>query len=683
MDAGILSESVSKLPGVGKARLALLNRLGIFTVEDLISFFPRTYEDRTRLVAVNELVVGEPACFRAVVISLPRTNRIRGSLSLTKFKVADATAKLELVFFNSPYVSDRIQYGKEYIFYGTLQDGYRPQMTNPVFEDEENAGTVTSCILPIYPLTEGLKNTFLSALIQRVLPDCLPVLPEVLPGSVRDRYHLISASDAYRIIHAPKSLEQLCDARRRLVFEEFFLFSAGLALLRSEREQAVVPPWNNTDLSAFEASLPYTLTDAQNAVLQDMQADVAGGHPMNRLIQGDVGSGKTILAAAAAYMAYQNGKQAAFMAPTEILAEQHFKTLSRQLSPLGMEIALLTGSLSQSEKKWLKQRLADGKIDLIIGTHALLTQAVSLPRLGLVITDEQHRFGVRQRGLLAEKAAHPHMLFLSATPIPRTLSLILYGDMDVSVIGELPPGRKPVETYLVPESMRTRINAFIRKQVEDGHQVYIVCPAVEEAEGSDLKSAEQWSQTLQKAVFPDLRVGLLHGQMKGAEKDDIMRAFAAHDMDILVATTVIEVGVDVANATLIVIEDADRFGLSQLHQLRGRVGRSSVQSYCVLFSSTQSAETRERLKAFCQTNDGFRIAEKDLALRGPGDFFGNRQHGLPQFRVASLGADLQTLREAQEATRCLESDSLLSLPEYRPLAARIQELFSKSEPVIN
>ena len=683
MSSSVLQQPVTVLPKIGKARTAQLEKLGVHTLYDLITYFPRAYEDRTHMVKIDDLVVGEPACFRAIVASIPHTSRIRDRLTITKLTVADETARLRLVFFNQPYVGDMLKYGKEYCFYGVIQEDYGAQIQNPQFEDAEKCGIVTNRILPVYSLTEGVKNKWLGETIAAALEKCLPDIVDILPESVRSRYQLISARDAYRAIHTPKSFSELENAKRRLIFEEFFIFSAGLAMLRAGREEQRKPAWQKTDVGDYLRALPYSLTNAQMQALKDIQTDVVSGHPMNRLIQGDVGSGKTAVAAAAAYLAYLNSEQAAMIAPTEILAEQHYHSLCRLLQPFGMHIELLTGSLTAADKKNIKARLENREIDFVIGTHALLTDDVSMPSLGLVITDEQHRFGVRQRGTLAAKGVNPHLLFLSATPIPRTLSLILYGDMDVSVIAELPPGRKPVETYLIGENMRQRIFAFIRKQVAAQHQVYVVCPAVEESADSELKSAELWAEVLQKTVFPDLRVGLLHGKMKSADKDAVMRAFTAHETDILVATTVIEVGVDVPNATLIIIEDADRFGLSQLHQLRGRVGRGDAQSYCVLFSSTNRAETLDRLKSFCATNDGFKIAEKDLALRGPGDFFGNRQHGLPQFRVADLGADLQTLYEAQDATKLLQADTIVSSREYAPLLDRIRILFAENTPVLN
>ena len=683
MERPSLHSPVSVLAGVGKARAAQLEKLGIRTLYDLIACYPRAYEDRTKFVPICEMEVGVPACFRATVISYPRTAHIRKGLDITKFMVSDNTERLQLVFFNRPYLNDQVHYGEDYVFFGMLQEDYGNQLQNPQFEPASTAGTVTGRILPVYPLTAGLSNKMMVGCVSQALSACLPEMPDILPASVRRKYGLPDAQTAYAAIHAPADFAQLELARRRLVFEEFFIFSAGLALLRAGREIRNVAPWKYLDVSSFLEALPYSLTNAQKRALSDITADLASGHIMNRLIQGDVGSGKTAVAAAAAYLSWRNGRQSALMAPTEILAEQHAASLTAMLEPLGLRVVLLTGSMTSAQKRIVKERIASGEADLIIGTHALLTADVAYRGLGLVITDEQHRFGVSQRAALADKADAPHMLFLSATPIPRTLGLILYGDLDVSVIDELPPGRQPVDTYLVNESMRARINAFIRKHANAGNQIYIVCPAVEENEETDLKSAEVWAQTLQQTVFPELRVGLLHGQMKSAEKDEVMRRFVSHELDILVATTVIEVGVDVPNATLIVIEDADRFGLSQLHQLRGRVGRGRDKSYCVMFTSNKKPETLERLRALCGTNDGFRIAEKDLALRGPGDFFGSRQSGLPSFKVADLQMDLRTLQQAQEATLALNSEKVLTDPEYAPLLDRIRTLFDRNALVFN
>ena len=454
--------------------------------------------------------------------------------------------------------------------------------------------------------------------------------------------------------------------------------------MRAARAEKKTAPFENCDLRPFLASLPFRLTGAQSRAVDEIVADLRRGTPMNRLVQGDVGSGKTMVAAAAAYLAAGNHRQAALMAPTEILAEQHYQSLSKLFAPLGLRTALLTGSMKEREKKAVREALAAGEVDLAVGTHALLSDTTEFNDLGLVITDEQHRFGVGQRSKLSQKGRAPHLLVMSATPIPRTLALLMYGDLEVSIIDELPPGRENVDTFLVTESYRPRINAFIRKQVTEGHQCFVVCPAVEENEELGLKAVETWAETLQQTVFPDLRVMLLHGQMKGADKEAVMAAFARGEGDILVATTVIEVGVDVPNATLMVIEDADRFGLSQLHQLRGRVGRGKAKSYCILTSHNRNQETLLRLKAFCKTNDGFKIAEEDLKLRGPGDFFGSRQSGLPVFRVANLSCDLQTLKQAQQASSdWIDTQGSADTPESAALRARIGGLFLRAEGTMN
>jgi len=668
-----LNAPVSALSGVGPARAKQLQKLGIYTVFDIISHFPRAYEDRSKITPIFEMEVGVPACFKATVISYPRTSHIRKGMDITKLTVSDMTERLNIVFFNQPYVQEKLKYGEDYVFYGALREGYGNQIQNPDF------GKSHWGIVPVYPLTSGITNNILQRCIKQALDACLDTLPDILPQSVREKYGLPDVKTAYKAIHEPNNFADLEQAKRRLVFEEFFIFAAGLAIMRSRRTAVSVCPWQNIDAAKFKSLLPFPLTNAQEKVIAQIKADISSGKLMNRLVQGDVGSGKTAVAAAAAFMAYQAKKQSALMAPTEILAEQHFATLSSLLSKLDMEVVLLTGSQAAAEKKWVKERIKSGQADLIIGTHALISDNTEFADLGLVITDEQHRFGVAQRTLLAEKGQHPHMLFLSATPIPRTLSLILYGDLDVSIINELPPGRTPIKTYLVDESMRQRIFAFVRKHVDAGNQVYVVCPAVEENEELNLKSAEVWADYLQKEIFPDLKVGLLHGKMKAPEKDAVMRRFALNEIHVLVATTVIEVGVDVPNATLILVEDADRFGLSQLHQLRGRVGRGGVQSHCVLMSESKKSETLTRLKALCSTTDGFKIAEHDLALRGPGDFFGKRQHGLPQFKVANLELDLLTLQQAQEATQILDVEQLQNDGAYRPLLQRIQSLFQEEK----
>lgn len=679
-----LSDPVTLLKGVGQARAKQLANLNIFTLEDLICHFPRGYEDRTRLVNIEKLEPDVPACFRAMVMNTPRTAHVRKGLDVTKVSVADTTGRLNLTFFNSQYAAQQLQYGSEYIFYGAVSGdfiGYN--MTNPTFEPVDAPAVNTRRVMPIYPLTAGLSNGVLLRLVQQALAIC-DAPAEILPEEVRREYDILPAQQAYTAIHQPKSMEEAEQAKKRLIFEEFFVFSAGLSLMRQNRREKKAEVFENLDLQPFYQELPFSLTGAQRRAVEEILKDFQKGTPMNRLVQGDVGSGKTMVAAAAACCAARNGRQVALMAPTEILAEQHFASLSKLFAPLQISVGLLTGSMSVKEKKLVRQQLEEGTLQVVVGTHALLTDATRFQNLGLVIADEQHRFGVAQRSRLSGKGEDPHLLVMSATPIPRTLALLMYGDLDVSILEELPPGRETVDTFLVNESYRPRINAFIRKQVSQGNQCFVVCPAVEENQELGVKAAAAWAETLQQTVFPDLRITLLHGQMKGSEKEAAMAAFARGEADVMVATTVIEVGVDVPNATLMVIEDADRFGLSQLHQLRGRVGRGKAKSYCILTSHNRNPETLERLKALCKTTDGFRIAEEDLKLRGPGDFFGSRQSGLPAFRVADLSCDLKTLKDAQGASaRWIDTAGTSDTPEARALRQRIGQLFRRWEGTMN
>ena len=679
-----LGDPVTILKGVGEAKAKLFANLNIFTLGDLICHFPRGYEDRTKLVTISELSPDIPACFRATVMNNPRTAHIRKGLDMTKVQLADTTGRLNVTFFNNRFAAGQLEYGREYIFYGAVSGdfvGYN--MTNPVFENPDSPGLTTRRVLPIYPLTAGLTNAAVGKAVLQALAVCDPPA-EILPEAVRAEYGILPAEEAYHAIHQPRDMEQAAQAKKRLIFEEFFVFSAGLSLMRSSRAEKKCTPYHNFNMKPFYGSLPFSLTGAQSRAVEEILSDFRSGKPMNRLVQGDVGSGKTMVAAAAAYCAAGNGAQTALMAPTEILAEQHYASLSKLFAPLGITVDLLTGSMTVRQKREARERLASGETQVVVGTHALLTDATRFLRLGLVIADEQHRFGVAQRSKLSEKGEDPHLLVMSATPIPRTLALLMYGDLDVSVLDELPPGRQTVETFLVGESYRARINAFIRKQVAEGHQCFVVCPAVEENQELGVKAASAWAETLQQTVFPDLRIALLHGQMKGAEKEAAMAAFARGEADVMVATTVIEVGVDVPNATLMVIEDADRFGLSQLHQLRGRVGRGKAKSYCILTSHNRNPETLQRLKALCKTNDGFRIAEEDLKLRGPGDFFGSRQSGLPAFRVGDLSCDLATLKQAQTASaQWIDAHGTEDTPEARALRERIGELFARAEGTMN
>ena len=540
--------------------------------------------------------------------------------------------------------------------------------------------------MPVYPLTAGIGNHLLASLARRALT-CAGQVPETLPSALRQTHQLAGVEFALQNIHFPADEEALALARRRLTFEELFYLSIGLALLKGRRGGRKGSAFSVPEREAFLALLPFAPTQAQVRVMDEIAQDLASGRPMNRLLQGDVGSGKTAVAAYAAWVAIRNGFQAALMAPTEVLAEQHCKSLTALLRPAGVRVGLLTGGLAAAEKRRVRQELAQGELDLVIGTHALISENVSFHNLGLIVADEQHRFGVAQRAALAAKGVFPHVLVMSATPIPRTLALIIYGDLDVSVIDQLPPGRTPVETYVVREDKRQRMYNFVRRQVEEGRQVYLICPAVEEdgsGEGAGLQSVKQYADRLRTEVFPDLNVGLLHGKLRPREKEAVMAAFAAGEIQVLVATTVVEVGVDVPNASLIAVENAERFGLSQLHQLRGRVGRGKHLSYCVLLTGAQNIDSLRRLRVLASTTDGFRIAEEDLKLRGPGDFFGRRQHGLPQMKLADLAGDTRLLSQAQQAARqLLDDDPTLSRPEHRLILAQVRQLFAETPDIFN
>lgn len=686
---------VSALSGIGEARAKKLEKLGITTMQHLVGYYPRAYEDRTHIYAIDDAPPDQKVCIQVIIAEAPRLVRIRKGMELVQVKAVDERSTLYVTFFNQSYVQKILRSGETYILYGTVEArNYRRTMSNPVFEHADRQ-VFTGRIMPIYHLTQGISNHMLCTLTAQASAECSKWTTETLPERLLTEHGLAPLVESLQQVHFPDSQETLERARRRLAFEELFYFSAGLAYLKKRRTAEVglsLPP---VPLSRFEALLPFSLTGAQRRVMEQICGDLSCGSAMNRLIQGDVGSGKTVVAAYAVYMTAKAGYQAAMMAPTEILAEQHFRTLSALLSPVGIRVGLLTGSLRAKERRALLAQLLRGEVDLLVGTHALFSEDVVYQNLALIIADEQHRFGVAQRAALAEKATvtvstAPHTLVMSATPIPRTLALMIYGDLEVSVIDELPPGRTPVDTFVVHEDKRQRMYEFVRKLVGEGRQVYIVCPAVEEAEESDepvvhtLKSAKAFQKELQDKVFPTLRLALLHGKMQPREKERTMRAFAAGEIDILVATTVIEVGVDVANAALMIVENAERFGLSQLHQLRGRVGRGAHHSYCVLMTPSHANAAMERLKTLAGTNDGFRISEEDLKLRGPGDFFGNRQHGLPQLHIADLSGDLRTLTQAQEAARSLiEDDPDLKKEENRHILAHIRRLFSENSGTFN
>ena len=679
-----LRTDVRYIKGIGEQRAKALAKLDIRTLRDLIAYFPRKYDDRTQIKRVEELQPGETACVAAMVAAEPKVSHIRRGLDLVKLRAVDETGALDVTFFNQPWMKNNLRVGETYVFYGKAEGNLlRRQMTNPGVE-MEGRGETTGRIVPIYPLTAGVSQLVLSRCVRQGLDACADILPDVLPDGVRQRHQLCHIGYAYENIHFPADTQALDIARRRLAFEELFLFTLGLKRLRSRRETVSVPPCAAVDMAPFYDSLPFTLTEAQRRCVEEALTDMRSGTPMNRLCQGDVGSGKTMVAAACVYFMVKNGRQAALMAPTEILAQQHYAGLAPLLEKLGVRCALLTGSTTAKTKRSICAQLSSGEIDFAIGTHALISQGVEYADLGLVVTDEQHRFGVQQRAALAAKGHSPHTLVMSATPIPRTLALILYGDLDVSVIDQLPPGRRPVETYAVPGSYHPRLYNFIRKLVGEGRQAYIVCPMVAENEElpDERKAVTEYAEMLRSGPLSDLRIAAVHGKMKPREKDGVMTAFARGEADVLVATTVIEVGVDVPNAAVMVIENAERFGLSQLHQLRGRVGRGGHQSYCVLVSDNQNEETRQRLKVMTKTTDGFRIAEEDLRLRGPGDFFGQRQHGLPGLKVADLGCDTRLLQEAQEAAEALlERDP--ELTTCPAAAQRVRELFEEAADTLN
>ena len=679
-----LNTDVRYIKGIGEAKAKALGKLGIFTLGDLIGWFPRRYEDRRETRPISSLIPGETACVAAMIASEPKVSHIRKGMDLVKVRAVDDTGALDVTFFNQSWLKNQLRVGETYIFYGRAEGSLlRKTMAGPVVEPEGRQ-EFTGRIVPVYPLTAGVSQLLLSRAIRQGLDGCADILPDCLPDSVRQTHGLCRVNYAYENIHFPESPEALDIARRRLAFEELFFFAIGLKLLRSRRETVSVEPFRPVDMAPFYDALPFILTGAQRRCVDEAIADMTAGKPMNRLCQGDVGSGKTMVAAACVYFCVKNGRQAALMAPTELLAEQHYRGLAPLLEQLGLRCALLTGSTPAKTKRSVTAQLASGELDFAIGTHALISGGVAYANLGLVVTDEQHRFGVAQRTALAEKGEHPHTLVMSATPIPRTLALILYGDLDVSVIDQLPPGRKSIETYAVTSAYYPRLYAFIRKQVEAGRQVYIVCPMVSENDDlpDERKAVTEYAQKLQSEIFPDLRVAYVHGKMKSREKDTVMSAFAAGETNILVSTTVIEVGVDVPNASLMVVENAERFGLSQLHQLRGRVGRGQHQSYCVLVSDNKNDETRQRLRAMTKTADGFKIAEEDLRLRGPGDFFGLRQHGLPGLRVADIGCDTRLLTEAQTAAEELLAHDP-SLARHPDTAERVQKLFRQSENSLN
>lgn len=676
-----LSTDVRYIKGVGEQRAKALARLGVRTLGDLLDYFPRAYEDRTAVRPIAELAVDETACVRAMAAAEPRLTRVRRGLDLVKLRIVDESGSADVTFFNQSYVRDQLVPGESYVFYGKAGGNLlRKTFTNPVFEREDRAGTVTGRILPLYRLTHGISNKLVVSAMECALNACGDMLPELLPAEITERYELAKVGFTYRNIHFPSDPHSLELAKRRIAFENLFVRACAVQKMRETQQQVKGQYIPTPSMEEFFDSLPFSPTGAQRRAIDEMLCDMASGKRMSRILQGDVGSGKTLVAAALLWAVQRAGYQSAFMAPTEILAQQHAKTLQEFLDPFGINVLLLTGSMKAKEKSAVKAALAGGSCHIVVGTHALLTEDVEFCNLALTVTDEQHRFGVAQRSTLHDKGAHPHILVMSATPIPRTYALVIFHDLAVSVLDELPPGRKKVDTFAVTESYRPRLNGFIRKQVEEGHQVFVVCPKVEDGEEgeSKLKSASEHAEELQK-LFPDLTVACVHGRMKPKEKEAVMAAFAAGETNILVSTTVVEVGVDVPNATLMVVENAERFGLSQLHQLRGRVGRGKAKSYCILVSDTTSEETKNRLRVLTKTNDGFEIARADFDLRGAGDILGEAQHG-KLFDMATL----EMFRTTQSAAEELYKENPdLTGDELAPLRNRIAELFTANEGTWN
>ena len=665
----IYHDSIKNLNGVGSKRAELFEHLGIYRAAQLVRFYPRAYKDWSKPVSIAEAENGEVACVRATVRTPVTENRIRKGMTIFKTTCADDSgAIMQVTIFNNKYLAAKLRTESEYLFYGkVIGNTLRKEMASP---EVENIKCAT--IHPIYRATEGLSSRVIETVMQSALR--VADLTDPIPKEILNRLGLLDLQTALWGIHFPKDSETLQKARKRLIFEELFLLQTGLKMLKGRERGKTTVRLKSDCTTEFERLLPFTMTGAQKRVTAECIDDMQSSRPMNRLLQGDVGSGKTAVAAAAAFSAAKNGYQSAMMVPTEILAEQHFRSISALLKDSDIKVALLTGGVAKKEKDMIKAALISGEIDFIIGTHALIQDTVSFKNLGLVITDEQHRFGVAQRAALHSKGDNPHLLIMSATPIPRTLALIIHGDLDISIIDELPPGRQPIETYAVKTDLRERAYNYVKKHLDEGKQGYIVCPVIDEGEG-ELLAATEFAKELESGAFRDYKVGLIHGRMKYSEKEAVMRGFASGEIQLLVATTVIEVGVDVPNAVIMVIENAERFGLSQLHQLRGRIGRGKDKSTCILISDASGDIAKQRLKVISSTSDGFKIADEDLKLRGPGDFFGYAQHGLPALRIADFSQDMETLREAGiEAEALLKTDP--DLTTHLPLKKLVENLFN-------
>lgn len=681
-------KQLTLLKGIGKTKANAFARLGINTIGDLINYYPRKYEDRSTVKSISEVNDGESICIEAFISEAPQLARISKYLNLTKFRVADETGTAFVTCFNQNYLKTSLKYGEYYLFYGKSEKKCnRLSFTNPVIEKLSSDMKKTGRIVPIYRLVSGLKQSDIKNAVEESLTLCSNEITDCLPEYILSEYNLSSRSEAISSIHSPASAEELSKAQNRLAFEEVFILSCCMERFKSIKRQESGLLISDDALDRFYSLLRFTPTSAQKRAICECLNDMSTGKVMNRLLQGDVGSGKTLIAAALAWCVSSCGYSTAFMAPTEILASQHFKSLSDIYYGTGMRLRLLTGSTPASERRKIREELKAGAVDIIIGTHALFSEDIEYSNLALTVTDEQHRFGVNQRASLINKNLHSHTLVMSATPIPRSMALIIYGDLDISILDEMPPGRQKVETRLIDDTYRDRLNGYIRKTVEDGHQIFVVCPKIEDDPDceleSDLKSAQEHCESL-RAFFPDLSIECIHGRLKSDEKDRIMSDFFGGRINVLVATTVIEVGVDVPNATLMIIENAERFGLSQLHQLRGRVGRGSSQSWCILVSDAKGDASLSRLKALCKTADGFKIAEEDLKQRGPGEFFGNRQHGLPEIKCPSAFTDISIISSAKDAAaKLLSRDPEMLMTEHSAIKERIQSVISSASSTLN